>query len=100
MNTLNLNKNIYSLDIIFSAAYSLMEKAYFLFDEDDKNFIVMIEPKQANGINIENNFKEELLNYLNYSKKLSQTKELRQLILKRALLLTDIQEDNENTNHN
>jgi His-Xaa-Ser system protein HxsD len=82
-----LNKNIYPLDVVFSASYFLMDKAYFLFDEDKEgNYLVNIEPKEKND-NIEKEFKEELLACLTYKNQVENTKEIRETILKRALLL-------------
>ena len=83
-----LNKNIYPLEIILSASYSLTEKAYFLFDEDKEgNIIVNIEPKEGNESTIEADLKEALLNYLNFKKQVDSTREIRKMVLQRALLL-------------
>jgi His-Xaa-Ser system protein HxsD len=92
-----LNKNIYSLDIIFSACYTLMDKAYFLFDEDkNQNYIINIEPKEGFRKLIENQFKEELLSCLTYKKQVGLTKEIRETILKRALLLGEKKNEDQN----
>ncbi len=88
MITIILNKNIYPLDIILSASYSLTEKAYFLFDENkEENIVVDIAPKGGNEATIENEFREALLNCLNFKKQVDSTKEIRKMVLQRALLL-------------
>lgn len=87
------------MDVIFSAAYSLMEKAYFMFDEDkNKNIIVKIEQKKK-AADIKSEFMQELLNYAVYKKNFEKTKNIREYILKRALLLVNDEKD-ENRNKN
>jgi His-Xaa-Ser system protein HxsD len=86
MQKIKLNQRVYPKDVVFSAAYALIEKAYFIFDEDPKkNIIVNIEPKKRN-FKLMGEFKQELLNQSVYKKSLENTKEIRLNILKRALL--------------
>ena len=85
MEKINLDKGIYTLDVIYSAAYSLTDEAYFLFDESGKDYLVMIYPKQEGEIKVM--FLDALLKYLNHSKRVESTKDIRKMILQRALLL-------------
>ncbi|MGM5483110.1 MAG: hypothetical protein ACQESF_06615 [Nanobdellota archaeon] len=83
-----LNPLFYSQDVIFSAAYAMVEKAYFTFDgEPDKEIKVYITPKEgfeAEKLSLE--FKNELLTYLEHKMNHRKNKDLRQVILQRALL--------------
>jgi His-Xaa-Ser system protein HxsD len=87
MDEIKLNKNLYPFDVVVSACYALMDKAYFIFDEDDRgNIIVRSEAKEPE-VGIGFLLKEELLSCLDYHKQTKKNKALRQDILKRALML-------------
>lgn len=93
--TISVNPKIYTLDCIYSAAYILMEKAYFILDGDpEKEVIVKIIPKDAEQIgqqsglkadDIEKLFFEEMLNYKHYHMNLEKNKEITRLIIEKAL---------------
>jgi len=95
MKEILLNKNIYPLEVVFSASYALMGKAYFLFDENEKGDILIKIEAKTEGNDIERELKEELLNYLVYKKQVENTKEIREAILRRALLLS-FEDENRN----
>ncbi len=45
--TIALNPKLYSLDVIYGAAYALTEKAYINLDEDENGkILVNIKPKE------------------------------------------------------
>ncbi len=83
-----VNPKVYSLDVVYSAAYVFLDKAYVLLDGDPKKkIIVRLKPKkEADLENLGLEFMNELVNYSDYSKRAEKTKALRELILKRALL--------------
>jgi His-Xaa-Ser system protein HxsD len=101
MKEIILNEHLYSLETIFNAAYSLIDKAYFLFDKlEDNRIVVKIEEKSPGEKNIVGEFQEALLLYLAYKKQAESTKEIRTLILKRALLLTEEPKGEKDANQN
>jgi len=89
---INYNPSFYSLDIIYSGCYVFLDKAYFNFQGNPKeNIEIIIELKDKEG-NIDNFVKEfnnSLINYIEYKQNLDNNKELRQLILQRALITND-----------
>jgi len=88
--TIKLNPKIYPLEIIYSAAYVFLEKAYIKLDGDiDKEIIVEIKSKDNEIKNIELEFQNELLNYAEYNTNLKNNKEIRQAIIQRALMTND-----------
>jgi His-Xaa-Ser system protein HxsD len=98
---ITLNRNIYPTDAVFASAYSLLDKAHFLFDEDeDKNILVEIEPKPGEAGRIEKEFKDALVLNLHYKSRLEATKESRKMILQRALLLSKYQKKTQDENKN
>ncbi|MFW6025279.1 MAG: His-Xaa-Ser system protein HxsD [Candidatus Woesearchaeota archaeon] len=97
MEKIEINPEIYSLDVIYSAAYVLLDKAYIKLEGDPKNkMIVKIRKKEDTKEDldkIKGRFEEELLNYSFYKKQLEKTKDIRDIIMNRALL-TNQSEDN------
>lgn len=93
---LHLNPNLYSLDVIYSAAYVFLDKAYVLLDGDPKKeVLVSLRPKEKNDIkslkDIANNFTNELINYSFYKKQAEKNIKLREAILQRVLFINDVQ---------
>jgi len=85
---ITLNPKLYSKDVIFAAAYILLDKAYFLFDGDpEKQISIEIKPKTNQDIKkIVESFNDELVNYSVYHAQSEKNKKLRQMLLQRALL--------------
>ena len=85
----SINPEIYSLDVVYSAAYILMDRAYVILDGDPKEEI-MVELKAKDGNeNLEvlaRDFGNELLNYAVYKSQSEKNKRLREIILQRVLL--------------
>ena len=84
---IKINPKIYRLEIIYSAAYAFLERAYVLIDGDpETEIIVEIKPKNKKEINIiGNEFDNELLNYATYDYYSKKNQEIRDMIVKRAL---------------
>ena len=87
-----VNTNIYSLEVIFSAAYVFIDKAYIILDgEPTKEIAVEIRPKVVSS-NLEDldkiarEFYNELLNYSFYNRQSQRTSQLRQTFLQAALI--------------
>ncbi len=89
---INLDPELYPLDVITSAAYSYLDKAYiFLSGDKNKEIIVNLKPKNEtfNKEKITLEFSEALLNYLEYKNNYNNNKEIRQMILQRAIVTND-----------
>ena len=41
-----LNKDLFSKKAVIASSYMLMEKAYIMFDEEDKYYLVLLKPKE------------------------------------------------------
>ncbi|MCD6371636.1 MAG: hypothetical protein J7L39_02850 [Candidatus Aenigmarchaeota archaeon] len=83
-----ISLDIYPLEVIYSAGYILMDKAYILLDKEGENKIkVLLIPKKENE-NLESlvlRFNEELLNYSVYVVQAARNSSLRKAIVERAL---------------
>lgn len=84
-----VNPKIYSLAVVQSAAFSLLDKAYFFIDGDSKDgFVVEIWPKKASGeknlLEVGKFFNDELLNYAVFTMQSEANKPLRETILRAA----------------
>ena len=97
---LRLNPSIYPLDLIYSAAYIMIDTAFILFDGDpSKEIRVEIRKKNQNQ-QIEElvmRFNEELLTYAVYKIQSEKNKHLREIILSRALLTNTQIQSGQNT---
>jgi len=95
---IKLNPKIYPLDVIYSAAYVFIDKAYIILEEDhNKNIEVFLKPKAQTDLNeLGGEFYNELLNYAQYKTQAKKNKVIRQTIIQRALITNDpniIEED-------
>ena len=94
---IRINPKIYPLEIVSSAAYSFVDKAYILLDGDpEKEIIANIEfkRKEDGPQKLVEEFLEELLNYLVYYSQRSENREIRKILLERALLSGKENENN------
>jgi His-Xaa-Ser system protein HxsD len=84
-----VNPQIYPLDVALSAAYVMTEKNYILLDgEPSEGMTVEIRPKDKNA-NLEavgREFHNELISYANYAVQSLRNEKLREAILNRVLL--------------
>lgn len=86
-----INPKIYPLDVVYSAAYVFLDKAYVLIDGDPKKeIIVELKPKDGKSIDkLGDEFNNELLNYANYKKFSEKNKDIRTMIVQRAIVTND-----------
>ena len=84
----SINPKIYSLDVIYSAAYILLDKAHIVLDGDpEEEIIAEIRPKGKQDLKgLGMGFNDELLNYSVYKTQSEKNKDIRQVIIQRALL--------------
>jgi His-Xaa-Ser system protein HxsD len=84
---IKLTPKTYDINVIYTAAYAFIDKAYFLFDGDpEKEIEVIIKPKKKEDLeNIGFEFYNELLNYAVYNSKSQQTKDIRTALIQKAL---------------
>ena len=87
--SIKLNPLFYPLEVVYSASYALIDKAYFSFDGDpDKEIIVNVVPKEnVESEQLRKDFNNELLNYLEYKMNYERNKDIRHVILQKALEL-------------
>jgi His-Xaa-Ser system protein HxsD len=89
----SINPKIYPLDLIYSASYVLMDKAYIFLDGDPQAEI-LVELRKKDGIKISLkqivfDFNDELLNYAVYKQQSEKNKGIREAILRKILLEND-----------
>jgi len=84
----SINPKIYFLDVIYSAAYILLDKAHIVLDGDpEEEIIAEIRPKGKQDLRaLAMAFNDELLNYSVYKTQSEKNKGIRQAIIQRALL--------------
>jgi len=86
----SVNTELYPLDVIYSAAYVFIDKAYIILDGNKNTVKVMLKPKK--DYNLEKlglEFSNELLNYSVYKRNSEKTKAVRDAIMQRALITND-----------
>lgn len=86
---LSINPDIFALEVMYSAAYVLMDKAYFMFSGDPSEEIqVEIIPKEEKDVDLKKvalKFNNEMINYSAYAIQASRNKEIRAAIIEKAL---------------
>ena len=92
---LRFKKSIYSLIAIEKAAFVFTEKAYILLDENEKEYIVHIQMKDENGSLLSvKEFENEALAQLLRERIYERTKEIRELVIGRAVSSAVLLKDN------
>ena len=85
----SINPNLYPLEVIYSAAYVFIDRAYVIIDGDPKEeIIVQIKPKLDSNVDVETlgrEFSNELLNYMVYMQRSARSQSIRETIVQRAL---------------
>ena len=84
-----LDAKIYPKDVVYSAAYVFIDRAYVILEGDpEKHITVGLKPKAGSGNpeEIALEFQNELLNYLVYKNRVEKAGPLRNIIVQRALL--------------
>jgi His-Xaa-Ser system protein HxsD len=88
----SLKPGIYPLDVIFSAAYVFMDRAYVIIDGNPASEItVELRPKdgKTDTEKLGGEFANELLNYSVYKIQSEKNSAIRQAIIQRALMTND-----------
>ena len=84
----SINPNIYPLDVVYSACYSLIDRAFIIIDgHPAEEIIVELRPKKKMNLEkLGRLLNEELLSYAFYKSKARQNKTLREILMKTAFL--------------
>lgn len=92
---ISVNPKIFPLDVVYSAAYSFIDKCFVLIDGDPKEEIfVELRPKKDEDLReIGLSFNNELVNYANYAMLGTRNAKLREEILRRVLLTNNVEEE-------
>ena len=97
---ISINPKIYSLEVVYSAAYSLLEKAYIIIGgEPNEEILIEMRPKKG-GMDLEKlgrEFNNELINYAVYMMQSERNKIEKEMLMKRALQ-TNIQSSTKQEN--
>ena len=89
---INLNPKIYPLDVIYAAAYVLLDKSYIFIDGNPNKLIkIIITPKERKdgADKLAQEFNNLLVTYSFYNKQSKKTFALRQIMLQAALLSSE-----------
>ena len=86
------SKELYTKTALLKAAYSFTERAYIHLDLDESYYYVDIQDKEDPSITLDE-FKNELLGQTIRNKVSEETKDLRKLIIARAMASTLIDEN-------
>ncbi|MCD6226345.1 MAG: His-Xaa-Ser system protein HxsD [Candidatus Aenigmarchaeota archaeon] len=87
---ISINPKIYPLEVIYSAAYMFLDKAYIIIDGNPETEII-VTMKAKKGMNrselekIGLNFHNELINYSVYVVQAARNNDIRKAIVERAL---------------
>lgn len=84
----SVNPGIYPLDVVYSAAYVLIDRAYIIIDGNpNEEIIVELRPKAKEDVELlGRDLNNELLNYAVYQARAEKNKTVRDAIVQRALL--------------
>lgn len=83
-----VNPKLFLIDAIYSAAYMMMDKAYIVLDGNPETEIKVEIRKKNNNTDLKDlaiEFNEQLLNYSVYAIQNERNRNIRELILKKAL---------------
>ena len=85
-----VDPDMFSFDVVKSAAYVFLDKAYFSFGGSLDGVVeVFIEAKEGEDIEeIIKEFRNEMISYSVYEKEAERNKEVREAIVERALATT------------
>lgn len=98
--TFRFAKNLYSKVALLKAAYSFTDKYYLHLDEDGEEYMVEIIPKKKGDDISAGEFENEMLAQAVRYEVYTQTKDIRKLLVARAMASTvvgdeEIEENNE-----
>jgi His-Xaa-Ser system protein HxsD len=89
--SVSVNTRLYPLDVIYSASYMFLDRAYILLDGDPQKAVeVRMVPKgKEDPKTMGMEFNNELLNYSLYKTQSEKNAAVRQAILQRAIITGD-----------
>lgn len=96
--TLRISAEVYSRDCVLKTAYAFLDRAYVLVDRDQRYFLVRLRPKEpdrqggALTAQLAGEFQNELLNQQVRKTVMDRTRNVRELILARAMYSSYIEE--------
>ena len=93
MKELKFNKELYSKVALIKAAYNYTDTAYLHLDADEKYYYVTIESKNSECGIKEDDFVNEILAQSVRHEVFLQTKNIRELLLARAMATSIVLED-------
>jgi His-Xaa-Ser system protein HxsD len=93
MSQYRFSKEIYSKVALIKAAYNFTDAAYIHLDTDDSYFYVTIESKYSDRAVSEKEFVNEMLTQSVRHEVYQQTKNIRELLLARAMATSVIVDD-------
>ena len=82
----SVNPKIYPLNVVFSASYFMMDKAFVVIDGNpDQEIVVSLRPKDNHALDeLARTFNDELLNYAVNNAESKKTEKLREELVKDA----------------
>lgn len=84
----SVDPNIYPLEVVYSATYMFLDRAYVMIGGDPNEEVVVQFKAKEDGLGLEKllgEFQNELINYSVYAVQAARTNEIREAITKRAL---------------
>ena len=85
--TIRVSKSLYSREALLKTAYSLTDRAYLHLEQDEENWIVSWKPRAGQEADA-GEFENELIAQALRESLISQTAEIRKMILARAFAST------------
>jgi len=88
---LNINPQVYDLNVVYTTCYSFLDKAYILIDGDPKfELLVELKPKEKEDLEkLGRDFNNELIKYGFYHNQHLKTAGIKTLMLQRILAIDD-----------
>lgn len=100
MKQLKYNKELYSKTALIKASYNFTDRAYVHLDADGDYYYVSVRPKAENDEIVENEFENEILAQSARHEIYLQTKNIRELMLARAVATSVVAPKNEELEQN
>lgn len=94
MNQLKFSKELYSKTALIKAAYNFTDKAYLHLDADEKYYIVTIELRDSKSSISQKDFENEMLAQSVRHEIYCQTKNIRELLMARAMATSVVTDSN------
>lgn len=86
--TVKINAKVFPIDIIYSAAYSMLDRAYVILDGDPENVVyAILKPRNFEGSleELGKIFYDELINYAFYVVQSIRNKDIKEAIIRATL---------------